>query len=342
MRWRGVMRAVATCWLVGCGFDATGSGDGTDSGSSGAESSSSSVGGASSEGTNTSTTSASSSSSSSSTSDGQSSGGVSSTGATDGGADSLLGDDALLVRYYLDEVAPGSAEGQTALDAGGDPTLDLPLFYDAGSMNPAYVEDDGQRGLSWSEHGQGGRAEAPVAESKLMGLNDSTEATIEVVVDLQSAFESSQPWARILLWQPDIVPFNVQMGLLGYRDEDAFMLDIRSAWQVDNDPPTGRWSLASSPGRIVVHAVFDTTLGESERVRLFIDGELAEPVLVTPPAQDETLFVSMDAFLLLGNRPNNDTSFGGTLYYAAIYDRALSSTEVGNNAGVLLADDDRP
>jgi hypothetical protein len=247
----------------------------------------------------------------------------------------------VVVRYFLDEAAPGPPE-EFVLDAAPGPALDLPVFYDAGSSSPAYVEDDGQRGLHWSTIGLPGRAQVALSGTKFMDVDGLGAATVEVVVDMVDVFMSEEPWARILVWQPDIVPYNVQMGLLGFWDNDAVALDIRSAWQADNTPPTGRWSLASHTGRIVVHAVFDTSLPADDRVRLFIDGELATPTFVNPPGAGDTLTVSDDAFLLLGNRPAANTSFGGTLYYAAVYGRALDDLEVVSNATLLAADDDAP
>jgi hypothetical protein len=335
-------------WIAACGFDSSGGGVPSDDG-----------GGAASTGTSTSgdpsgspSTSGSSAASTADTTAAQTDAGTTNeTSATTEGESAanetdgrvgLAGDDAVVVRYYLDEQADGVANTD-ALDAAGPPQLDLTLQVHGASSTPQYVETQGNRGLHWPQHGQGGYASAPASNSKLMDMNGSTEATLEVVVDVTSVFVTDEPWARILVWQPDIVPFNVQMGLLGYWHDNAIALDIRSAWQANNNPPTGRWALGSqSPGRIVVHAVFDTKLAAEDRVRLYVDGAIATPTFVNPPDEDATLTVTNDAFLLLGNRPTGDTAFGGTLYYAAIYDRALDPAELTNNATLLSVNDDPP
>jgi hypothetical protein len=45
----------------------------------------------------------------------------------------------------------------------------------------------------------------------------------------------------------------------------------------------------------------------------------------------------------LGNRGVDvDRSFGGVLYYAAIYDLGMPESDIAVNAGLLAADDDKP
>jgi hypothetical protein len=356
-----VLRPVARCAVMlalllsmaACGFDALGTGVATEGGSSGATEPGSASDPSGAPGPSESSSASSTSSEAGSDSDATASATASTTSSTDttttdgtttadtDAPDVLVGDDAVVVRYYLDEVEEGEP-GPLAFDAAGPPALDLAIAWDAGTMTPRYVNTDGHRGLHWPQASFGGSAIAPVLETKMMALDGRTEATLEVVVDMQAVFLSAEPWARILVWQPDIVPYNIQMGLLGFWHEDAIALDIRSAWQVDNTPPTGRWSLSMFPGRIVVHAVFDTTVDSSDRVRLYIDGSRIDPTFVNPPGEGDTLTVSEDAFLVLGNRPSGSATLGGTLFYAAIYDRALTPAEVDHNAAILLDDDDTP
>ena len=77
-----------------------------------------------------------------------------------------------------------------------------------------------------------------------------------------------------------------------------------------------------------------------DRVRFYINGAFASPA-------DESMIplglqlddMSEDHFVL-GNREIGGRAFEGTLFYAALYDRALGPAAVDHNAARLQANDD--
>ncbi len=259
--------------------------------------------------------------------------GSSSTTGDDG---SLRGDDAVLVRYLLDQQSSGALNLDVE-DIGPPPELDLAPFFDDGQPN--YVEVDGNRGLRWDVHGQGGRAQSPVAGTKLEDLDGATEASFEFVVEVTGVFPDTEPFARLLVWQPDIVPYNLDAGVLTSRGKGGeFAIDFRGSWQPGGGLPMARWSMAGYSGRVVVHMLIDTLA--TDTLRVFMNGNEIAPEIMNEPSEGETLVVRSESFLVLGNRPANNTSFGGTIFYAAIYDRALTVNEVTHNAARLAIDDD--
>jgi hypothetical protein len=104
------------------------------------------------------------------------------------------------------------------------------------------------------------------------------------------------------------------------------------------------WDVGTTlQSRTVIHAVLDTTLADGERVRMYVNGVDLGPnsVAPMPVAQGETISFSGGRYVL-GNRPIDDASFEGTVYYCALYSVALTASEVANNGALLLADDDAP
>lgn len=236
----------------------------------------------------------------------------------------------LLVRYYLDEASSG-----TDIDFARDavtPPLDLGMQYNG---PVSYVEVDGHRGLTWPSIGQNGGPAANIGGTKVYDLDGSTTGTIEVVLTL---FEASVNGSRIvhvgtddeegrftlLSDAPDVVSF--------YWQPSGAMTEVVGAtWPVD----------FPSRGRVVLHAVLDTNRpDEAERLRLFIDGALVDPVGGTPPASGEVIDFELQNRLALGNRANGGRSFQGTLFYTAIYQSALLEEDIAANVAVLLGTDD--
>lgn len=273
-------------------------------------------------------------------SDGSTSSDPPSTSGTDtGGSDGLAGDDALLVRYFLDEASSGAARAPI-LDAGPPPALDLEPFYSSGQPN--YVEDDGHRGLRWDDHGSGGRGQVALADTKLAALDGTTAVTFELVVDVTSVFMSEEPYSRLVVVQPDVEPYGIEMGLLTSWHEGNHAIDFRASWDPGAGPPIARWSLAEHPERFVAHIVVDTTDPPAGFLRMFLDGQEVDAVFNDEGPPGVELEVGADSFLLLGNRPNDNASFGGAVYYLAIYGRPLDDGEVAHNAALLASDDDSP
>jgi hypothetical protein len=237
---------------------------------------------------------------------------------------SCLTSSGLVVRYFIDEAAAGQAP-IVLEDSAPDP-LKLPLTY---APELSFVEEGGHRGLSWASEGVAGRASIQVDGTKIMSaLNGSQVVTIEVVVRIVAVDNNA---SRIVH-----IGVNQESGRLGLRS--AVLGEIEAWW---NNEMLALWSLPLS-GRKVLHAVIDSTQSvPADRVRLFVDGSPAPaPPSSQPPLLGEALDLNVGRYLVLGNREDGIRSFEGVMYYAALYSAALTDTEIGQNAMVLLATDD--
>jgi hypothetical protein len=105
-----------------------------------------------------------------------------------------------------------------------------------------------------------------------------------------------------------------------------------------------QWNVgATLTERRVVHVVLDTeAVDPTERAQLFIDGSLVDPVVEEPPSMGEGITLDIDRHYVLGNRQIGGRTFEGTMFYAALYDSALTLDEVADHAAVLAAFDDAP
>jgi hypothetical protein len=243
-----------------------------------------------------------------------------------------LDDAALVVRYYLDEVAQGQPRGGV-LDAASD-ALDLEHDWDP---LLGYVEGhDANRGLQWQEAGAHGGPFAAVRDTKVEdALAGQTEATIEIVADVRDGM-------------PD---FSARIFMIGHGVADA-----RLAFLVSHNPPRPyfRWRGSqdaaywevdfAATGRAVFHVVLETTAAQADdRLRLYVDGVRATVAddEVSWPEHEEAINFAESSTLVLGNRvPGTGMrSFEGTLYYAALYAAALDEAQIAHHVSVLGHDD---
>jgi hypothetical protein len=257
---------------------------------------------------------------------------------TDDTQPALLVDDALLVRYYLDEQAQGEPV-QPILDAGPNAPVDLVGYYAAGTMQPRFVTDDEHGGMRWTTAGGAGRVSQPVGstaeQTKLSNIVGSTTMTIEVVLRIDAAWALS----RIVTLERTGGGINLAFG--ARQTTGGLHYEIYrqgSSW--------AQWPASAS--RAVVHVIIDTELAPSDRLRGFVDGVAVAPTLLGPPPSGHTFGLNGDTALSLGNcfplasGGPEDRAIGGTLYYAAIYAGALSDEQVAHNAAILMASDDSP
>jgi len=239
---------------------------------------------------------------------------------------SCLNDDGLVVRYFIDEAATDQDVKELA-DAAPNP-LPLPLTYVSGM---SFVEESGHRGLRWNAEGLDGRPTVPVDGTKVaVALEGSQFATIELVIQLEAVDSLS---SRI---------FHIGTG----SELGAFSLASQDVTEVRfnlNDNHYVSWSYdVLSAERRVLHTVFDTSLADAnDRVKLFVNGAPATSTSADPPTPNETIKLGTGRDFVLGNREIGGRSFQGTLFYAALYQRALSVDEVLNHAAVLLGMDDK-
>jgi len=196
-----------------------------------------------------------------------------------------------------------------------------------------YHQTSTGRGLIWSSAGSAARVCAGLSGTKIQtALNGSRVGTIEAVVDVvPEALDASRlvdigvglggDWVFTLAAKANMVRFAWNSQL------DSFVL---TDWPVD---------LAASR-RVVLTLVFDSELDPIQPATLYVNGNSVNES--TPPSGlPVNIAVPVTASLCIGNRPAGSRSPSGTIYYAAIYDRALDSNEVLGNAQSLFACDDR-
>lgn len=260
------------------------------------------------------------------------------TGTT--GEPNALADDGLIVRYFLDEAASGQTPTML-VDAAPQP-LALPLVYSKmGGNNPVYVEQSGHRGLSWTKIELDGRATLPVDAMKIQArLAGKTTATIEVVVEIDQVSANGSRVSHI--------GAGSEPGHLTLRSDN--INKAQTYWQ--GDRLAGAWDVDwLAEGRAVAHVVYDTAQADpADRVRFYLDGQQLPDAAdtVEHPAQNQTITVPATAMMkpvhfTLGNRGEDGSrSFKGVLFYAALYDVALSDDAIAGNAALLEQDDDTP
>ncbi|MBW2523060.1 MAG: hypothetical protein JRI23_02740 [Deltaproteobacteria bacterium] len=254
-----------------------------------------------------------------------------STTASGGAATALVSQD-VVARYFFDDAAEGDMPQQAA-DSAPAPALPINIDYgETGSgghpHGVSWTEQQGHRGLRWLWHDSGGRAETPISDTKLTdALASSTELTVELVTQLAGYVVDT----RLL------VIGDSSSGILNLRVHDESQLDLE---HTINLSVIGLWQVALLE-RHVLHVVIDTTQDvEEDRVKLYSDGVLISNAGSAVIAHNELLNISAGD-LMLGN-DGNYNSIEGTIFYAAVYSRALTPAQVQNNAAILLVDDDRP
>jgi hypothetical protein len=263
---------------------------------------------------------------------GTSAGGTSTGGASTGGTGGGLGqgplvDRGLLTRYFIDEADAGQAP--LALQDAAPNPLPLPMIY---VPELTFATDGVNRGLECTAAGLSGRASIAVDGTKLVTLHGSKTGTIEVVIDID-----------------DVTGFNSRISHIGYESESGrFSLTTSSLsrlrlWLKGYDL-AGDWPVPlDTLGRVVVHAVLDTSLPDPEdRTRLFVNASPVARIGGTPPDLDEVIDLATGRHHVLANREIGERSFQGRLYYAAMYTTALTEDEVLENTAILINDDDAP
>jgi hypothetical protein len=251
-----------------------------------------------------------------------------------GGAAPQLVSEGLLARYFLAEAESGTAPTE-AVDAAPNP-LALPILQDPVM---AYVSEDAHRGLHWTIAGEPGGPRLVIAGTKILDLNGATRGTIEAVARLDEASPSGSRLVHIGVdasWH-----FS-----LGVESDTVIGPPIRTVFGVTT--ATGNYYTGTdidvSVGRMVFHAVLDTTRAQAEeRMRVYINGTPMTALATSSyPAQGEMIALSGTEAVALGNRLINGRSIHGTLFYGAYYLVALDEAQIAQNASVLLANDDGP
>jgi hypothetical protein len=237
-------------------------------------------------------------------------------------------DRGLVARYLIAEAASGSAP--TALIDAAPSPLPLPITY---SPNFQYTTVTGHRGIQWAAMAaHPARATAPISGTKVAArLGGATTWTLEVVVDVQALSPPGGIDCRII---------TLANGTTTYGDAALVTSDLTHVNLFVNGVAT-TWAVTEASGRHVLHAVVDTApVDPAQRAQLYVDGAPATLGGGAEPLQGETLTLAASESLSIGNVDTGGRSFIGVEYYAALYDVALSPTEVAANASALGADDD--
>lgn len=242
-----------------------------------------------------------------------------------------LVDRGAVVRYFLDEAAAGASE-TIVRDALPDP-FDLTIMQ-VGD-DPAWIDSATGRGLSFDTVGDNAGACRDLEGKPLTQLDGRTEATIEVVAAIAECHPNGARFAHI-----------------GSSSEWRFSLGCRDTGVVEfqfNGPAEGTGPgiqvVADVAQRHVYTLVMETaTPVQGERMRLYIDGVRQLDNGATFDALQNAaldLGAPLERTLCIGNRKIGAREPRGVIAYMAMYNVALSESELAENATRLLANDDR-
>ena len=236
-------------------------------------------------------------------------------------------DRGLVVRYFLDEARTDPAP-RTVVDAG---PLSFDLDVDVEDNDPSFVLVNGHGAASWASEGEDGlMSEALLFSDTFRFLFEGgTTATLEAVASIADAGNAS----RLIH-----IGNGSERGFLTLAVTDDGLFFFYDGTEASEWPtPTGGLNQ-----RAVITLVIDTTQNvETERLKLYIDGvRLLGPDQA--PDQNFSLDIPFGRSLTLGNRSGGGASFQGELFYAAIYNVALTDEEVLDNVQALLSSDDGP
>ena len=232
----------------------------------------------------------------------------------------------LLVRYWFDEAPSGQAAAQL-IDDQASP-LNLPIIYDG--ANQTYKVVSTGRGWESTTTGNGGRASTLADGTKVQTVLDgATSATIEIVLRVDAL--NSQA-SRLI---------NIGDGSeSGYFTLSSVNVNTLYFYMF-GETLRGQWDPGFDGTRAVFHLVYNSaepTAGN--RVRLYKNGVLQTKTGGIDPPLNETISIPNGKYFVMANRELCCRSIDGDIYYAAIYDGALTASEVSTNATALLANDD--
>ena len=232
----------------------------------------------------------------------------------------------LLARYWMEEASSGQAPTQL-LDDQASP-LNLPITYDL--TNPTYTSLPTGRGWESTTTNNAGRATTLVDGTKLQTtLNGATAATIELVLKMD-ALNASQ--SRIFH-----IGDGSESGYLTLSSPDANTLFFYTL----GTTLRGQWDPGFDGTRAVFHLVYDSSEPTAgDRVRLYKNGTLLTSTGGTAPPLNETISIPNGKYFAIANREIGVRSFDGAIYYAALYDGALTASEVSTKQAALLVLDD--
>ncbi len=226
----------------------------------------------------------------------------------------------VLVRYFHDEAASGTAPAASLDSSGVGTALDLTNTYGG---NMAYTAPGTGRGLDWTTAGGAGTIKAAIDGTKAKTtLQGKQRITMAAATNLDALASATQATTDCRL---------------------AISLETATKALVTVNDKTAFWNVSSLTGsRHVLHAVIDTTQSlAANRMRLYIDGaDQGDADGGTFPAQSETLDLLTGKSLTVGNTVAGDQSPNGIVGFSAFYDEAFSPSKVSTEAAAIASTDD--
>ena len=231
---------------------------------------------------------------------------------------------ALLARYWMEEAWSGQAPTQL-IDDQASP-LNIPIH----GANYTYTALATGRGWTSTTIDNQGRATTLVDGTKIQTtLDGATAATIEVVLAIDALNASM---SRIFH-----IGDGSESGYFTLSSPDVNTLNFHTLGATLR----GQWDPGFDGTRAVFHLVYDSSEPTAaDRVRLYKNGTLLTSTGGAAPPLNETLSVPNGKYFAIANRELCCRSFDGAIYYAALYDGALTASEVSTNQAALLVLDD--
>ncbi len=233
----------------------------------------------------------------------------------------------LVVRYFLNEAASGT-DPDYWIDSGpGDP---MHLTYIKSGTDSNYTNIASGRGLYFNGPSiiDGGYLPSIDGTKLFTAMDGATEATFEMVADVDGCqgnysrmiwADSGSSGGRFAVGAAN-GSCNVRFSLNSTYDDASYNM--------------------SGAGRHVYHIVFDSSEpAAADRVKLYVDG-VYEESFAGNITLNETITGLAGQEFWVGNRAGTARAIDGTIYYVAIYDAALSESDIGSNAAILINNDD--
>ena len=237
-----------------------------------------------------------------------------------------------IIQYYLDEA--GSGTGPVAILDASSTQYHLPILYGTGNAN--YTTTNNNRGFELTS----------LATTALIGKWLGNESTDKI----RSIIHGAKQLTFEFVVRVDT--YNASCGrIFGLQDSTKntgqgpmITACSQNVWEVRVNNIIADTFILNASTRTVVHVVIDTTQAiAADRIKVYQNGSLISSTLVTQLALNAPITLVPDMMLVLFNRPfDNNRSWDGVIYEAAMYKTAFIQSRIQTHATTLLARDDNP
>ena len=234
-----------------------------------------------------------------------------------------LFDRGVVVRYFFDEQSSGPPSAAIRDTAPSD-SVDLQSNPSGFGPEYLFVSPYGH-GLRWTSVQSTGWVGTPVLGTKLpRRIHRTRRLTAEILVDLEQV---ASPTRLIHLGGGD------HAGAVSLVTSDSTLSLLRRESEQDiiwSDSVVGR-------GPVLLTLTYDSQqVDENERLGLYYNGEPSGLTSDSVPQRSEGILVEDGDQFLIGNASMGLEALSGWIGYVALYDVALTSDEVRQNAHRLL------